>query len=100
MGHHAFSRADWPFRDPPNAWAAASPQIVSSNSPILLVVHDGMTGQWQFYADPTDKRETCHTVCLGCIFEQDPSIAEVATLPANWKAWRKSTSSDWQSQPF
>jgi hypothetical protein len=63
----------------------------------LRVCHDN-EGDWQFLCDGFHSESMPLIVCLGCAVERDPSLVEVATLPAGWVAERKAQGEAWSRE--
>lgn len=95
---HKFQDAEWPFFSPQNALAISTKPVIQAGHPILLVSHDD-DGIWQILCDTTTAEEDCLVVCLGCCFERDSSIAELADLPPGWLAQRERVGSAWFRRP-
>lgn len=97
---HAFDPADWPFRDEPvNRVTFASAGFIRDGEPVRVVYHDH-DGDWQvLHADIADDEE-CLIVCLGCAWQREPAIGELADLPPGWRAWRSGGGTAWQREPF
>ena len=91
---HSFSQAEWPFTVPINALAISTVRVLREGFPILRVSHDD-DGIWQILCDTTTEAEHCNVVCLGCCFELDASIGQLADLPPGWEAWRTSIEAPW-----
>ncbi len=94
---HDFSDSEWPFQEPTNATAFTTVKVVHENYPVLRVVHNE-DGDWQILCGTTNRAEDCLIVSLGCAFQWNRSIAEVADLPLGWRAWRNSASAPWQRE--
>lgn len=92
---HRFSSAEWPFADPTNAAAFTTNRVLRGRLPILRVSHD-FDGDWQFLCGTTTASEDGLVVCLGCVFERDASIGELADLPIGWGAWRDGPGLPWE----
>ena len=71
--------------------------VVRDGHPILLVTHD-REGDWQFLCGTTNRAEDGQLVSLGCIFERDHTIAEVADLPEGWSAYRRAKGAAWRRE--
>jgi hypothetical protein len=88
----------WPFDEATNVAAFTTRLVLEADHPILLVSHDIDDGAWQMLCgttnDPTDGR----IACLGCLYERDPTLGEVADLPMGWRAWRTSRAAPWQRE--
>jgi len=92
---HSFSASDWPFSDPANAVAFTTNRVLRGGLPILRVSHD-WDGDWQFLCGTTNAIEDALVVCLGCAFERDRTIGELADLPIGWGAWRDGPGAPWE----
>jgi hypothetical protein len=93
--YHKFLENEWPFPDAVNTAAFTTSRVVNENYPILEVVHD-QDGDWLLLCGTTHSKKDRLIICLGCAFENDRSIGEVADLPVGWKAWRTSRDAPWQ----
>ena len=80
----------WPFADPEETEVVTLDRIVRRESPILLVSHDADDGGWQFVDGDQVFEENGEVVLLGEIAQLDPTVLELAELPAGWHAWRPS----------
>jgi len=87
----------WPFHEGKNLAAFTTRPVLESNLPILLVSHDE-DGDWRFLCGTTNKPKDGRIVSLGCIFERDRTIAEVADLPEGWRAYRRSAKAEWRRE--
>jgi hypothetical protein len=92
---HKFQEDEWPFQESVSTAAFTTSRVVNDNYPILLVIHEE-SGDWQLLCGTTSSKKDRLIICLGCAFEKDRSIGEVADLPLGWKAWRENTHSAWQ----
>ena len=88
----------WPFEDPTNRTVFTTTRVVYENYPVLLVTHDE-DGDWQILCGTTGEAEHCVVASLGCAFERDHSIGELADLPLGWRAWRDSVNGPWEREP-
>jgi hypothetical protein len=95
---HSFSPAEWPFADPVNAVAISTRQVFRESYPILRVSDDS-DGDWQVLCGTTTELDDAIIVCLGCAYQRDPTIAELANLPLGWTAWRDGPGREWQREP-
>jgi hypothetical protein len=95
MSHHGFKPSEWPFQEPENASAYTTVFILDRKSPILGVLHDS-DGSWQFLSGDAINEADVRAVCLGCIYELDKTIGELAELPVGWEAWRPNPQSPWE----
>ena len=92
---HDFSDSEWPFAVAVNTTAFTTKRVVYDNYPVLLVTHDD-DGSWQILCATTNAMEDCVIACLGCTFQHNRSIGELADLPLGWQAWRESEDAPWQ----
>jgi len=94
---HNFPATEWPFNDPPNVAAISTRPVVENGHPVLLVTHDD-DGDWQILCGTTNETADGRVVCLGCAFELDRSIGQLAGLPRGWRAWRDSPADPWHRE--
>lgn len=95
---HNFEEKSWPFKEPTNAAAFTSEKVFRDDAPVLVAFRD-YDGEWQFlHGDLTDEDE-CVLICLGCAFQRDPTIAELASLPPGWFATRSLVGGSWSFEP-
>jgi hypothetical protein len=87
---------NWPFTEPENLAVVTLKQIVHQGWPILHVVHDKEDDGWQFLGYDAPSEEDAAVVALRTIVRLDPSVAELADLPPNWHAWRRTPREPWQ----
>jgi hypothetical protein len=87
----------WPFQEGRNRAVFTTNPVLGDGHPILLVTHD-RESDWQFLCGTTNRPEDGQLVSLGCIFERDRTIAEVADLPAGWRAYRQAKGSAWRRE--
>jgi hypothetical protein len=97
--HHRFTPAEWPFADPENTEAFTTTRVIEENYPILLVTHDE-DGAWQILCGTTNDPEHARAVCLGCLYERDKTIGQLADLPRGWRARRESPDAQWHRLPL
>ena len=95
---HAFAEADWPFAEAINTTAFTTKPVLHQGLPILLISHD-IDGDWQFLCGTTNEPKDGAVVCLGCVFDGDSTVGEVADLPKRWIAWRDSADAPWVREP-
>jgi hypothetical protein len=94
---HAFADSVWPFSDPVNALAISTTRVFHENYPVLRVSHD-YDGDWQVLCDTTVESRHGLVVCLGCCFQRDRTIGELADLPRGWIAWRDYVGGPWSRE--
>ncbi len=87
----------WPFHEGKNRAAFTTKSVLVDGQPILRVTHDG-DGDWQFLCGTIDRPEDGQLVSLGSIFELDSTIAEMADLPAGWRASRRAKGAAWKRE--
>jgi hypothetical protein len=60
------------------------------------VTHNELDGAWQFLPrGGAGHRKDAALVGLRSMIERDRSLAQLADLPAGWRAWRESPASPW-----
>lgn len=96
---HDFDAASWPFDEPVNRLAFASAGVIKKGMPILLVYHDH-DGDWQFLHGDVAEADECLIVCLGCAYQREPALAELAGLPVGWRARRLASGGPWTSEAY
>lgn len=98
MDAHEHSFDAWPFEDAVNTAAFATRHVVEGSRPILEVYHDE-DGDWQFVCGTTAAAEDGRLVCLGCMLEHEPALAQLADLPRGWMARRDHSQAPWRREP-
>lgn len=96
---HHYSAGEWPFAAPSHATAFSTSRCIHEGWPFLMVYHDH-EGDWQFHHGYLEDDDTCSVVCLGCVFDRDPSVAAVADLPIGWCATRESKDGPWSREAY
>ena len=96
---HGFLPDAWPFAEPENSASYTTARLWSQQLPILQVFHC-QDGDWQFFHGDIDDEDECRVVCLGCMYQRDPSIAELASLAPGWSASRSAVGEKWHCEPF
>lgn len=100
MAHrHDFNEADWPFETPVNTASFTTSFVIEGTHPILEVYHDH-DGDWQFLCGTTNSSADVKLVCLGCMMGRDPSLFELADMPAGWFACRAARDQPWSREAF
>jgi hypothetical protein len=94
---HDFPKSEWPFSDPENVAVVSTVQVFRQSLPILLVTHDD-DGGWQILCGTTSDVNDGIVVCLGCAYQRDKSIGELADLPPGWRAWRDYAGEPWERE--
>ncbi len=77
---HTHNFRFWPFQDAVNTASFATRQALDNAYPIAEVYHDH-DGDWQFLCGTTRESEDLKLVCVGCMLERDPALAELADMP-------------------
>lgn len=95
MTEHTHTFTHWPFADKISAAAFCTGKVFHERFPVLQVTHD-TNGDWQFLDATSDDLGEPVLVCLGCIFERDTSLAEIAGLPRGWSAFREHPGAQWE----
>lgn len=96
---HSHTFRTWPFNLPTNTAVFTTRQTVEGSEPVREVYHD-RDGDWQLLCGTTLETTDMKLVCLGCMFEADPSIGELAEMPPGWCATRPTAGAEWIQQPF
>jgi hypothetical protein len=86
----------WPFPDPENAAAITVRQIVDGSKPVLHVCRDAEDGSWMFLTGGAFEMADSKMVSLRSIVDRDPTLTELADLPAGWQALRAAKGAPWQ----
>jgi hypothetical protein len=89
----------WPFPDPPNLAVITVRQIIDDGRPILAVSHDAEDGAWQFLTGGPCETDDGRVVSLEVAVRRDPTLLDLAGLPAGWRAWRAAVGEPWQRGP-
>lgn len=88
---------NWFYPDPPQTKVLTVGSVLKGE-PILLVEHKE-SGDWHFCdAERVFTRDDLVMVPLERILELDPSVQELAELPAGWRAWRESKEDAWECE--
>jgi len=95
MSAHTHSFAAWPFPDDVHTATYCTAKVAREGFPVLYVSHDH-DGDWQFLDATTDAPGERVLLCLGCVYERDASLSEVADLPSGWGAFRPSIGAPWE----
>ncbi len=88
--------SDWRFADSQDTLVVTLERILRGDSFLVLVTHDAEDGGWQFLDGEHVFEEDGATVLLGEMVQFDPSLLELADLPAGWYAWRDAPDRHWQ----
>ena len=94
---HEFPNSEWPFSDPENGVAISTVQVFRQGFPILLVSND-YDGDWQVLCGTTVDTKDAIVVYLGCAYQRDKTIADLADLPLGWRAWRDHVGGPWEQE--
>jgi hypothetical protein len=89
----------WPFRDPPDRRVLTTRFVVEKGFPILVVSRDSQ-GEWEFLCGTTNKKKDAREILLGEVLDYDEAVAQVADLPAAWRAFRDAPDSPWMQAPL
>ena len=89
---------NWPFDQAPNV-AAITCRSILDGAPILHVSHDSDDHGWQFLDGNEVDEVEGRVIGMRTALELDPSLREIADLPAGWIAWRESTAHSWHREP-
>src|SRR5688500_9290883 len=94
---HDFPKSEWPFSDPENVVAISTVQVFRRGFPILDVSHD-YNGDWQFLCGTTSEAKDGIVVCIGCAYQKDKTIGELADLPLGSTVWRDDVGGPWERE--
>ena len=80
--------------EPANLGVIVCPHVFKNERPILYVCR--ADGDWQFLCGNGDHTDSSgHLVGVGHLTERDPSLHDLANLPPDYEAERKSTDDSW-----
>jgi hypothetical protein len=82
------------FKENLNTVVFTSKYVAVQNSPIVYVAHHE-DGTWEFWGDQIIDESEIMLVALEQIIKIDTSILELADLPIEFSAQRKSKESEW-----
>ncbi|MFF3762538.1 hypothetical protein ACFYYR_00345 [Streptomyces sp. NPDC001922] len=102
--HELFRTVAFPFpegRFPRDLGAVVQRTVAEGDLPALTVVHD-TDGDWLVGDGVNDPNlpGACIVHCLVHLAEADPSLAETATLPPGYAAYRDGPDQPWSIEPF
>lgn len=63
--------------------------------PVLQVYHDE-EGTWQVLCGTTNDSDDGMVMCLGCVYQKFPLIAQFSNLPKGYDAYRESEADEWE----
>jgi hypothetical protein len=95
MAEHTHHFEHWPFPDDADTISYCTGKVAHENFPVRRVTHDH-DGDWQFLDATTDDPGEPVLVCLGCVFERDATLSDIADLPRGWCAYRAAIGEDWE----
>ena len=96
---HSHNFETWPFEEAVNTASFTTKQVLEGLHPIVEVYHDH-EGDWQFLCGTTTDIADLKLVCMGCMLERDPTLANLADLPPGWCATRASPQSQWVREEY
>ncbi|MDR3296044.1 MAG: hypothetical protein LBT26_09500 [Clostridiales Family XIII bacterium] len=85
----------FPFENRENAAAITCTHVLKKGQPILYAYHDE-DDDWQFLCGAEHGEADAMVVSLKEMYEHDPSIADLATLPMGMYAERTSKEEAWK----
>lgn len=99
-GHEVERSVAWPFsggRFPDNLGAVIQRTVLSGELPARLVVHDSKN-DWCVGDGVNDPNtpDACVVAHIGHVLAWNSSVAELATLPPGWEAWRNGPGQPWK----
>ena len=86
----------WPLDQPKDCAVFTTTHVMKGGHDIIHVFHDEEDHGWQFHHGEEKSVADMMVVALEEIVALDPSVLEVADLPAGWKAWRQRRGTPWQ----
>jgi hypothetical protein len=95
MSTHTHAFAIWPFPDAVNTATFCTERVAHQRFAVLQVSHEE-DGDWQFLDATTEDPGKPVMLCLGCVFERDASLAQIADLPRGWSAFRPHVGAEWE----
>ncbi|MSU63554.1 MAG: hypothetical protein EXS31_14350 [Pedosphaera sp.] len=84
----------WPFKDPRDAEAFTSTEVLARRVEIVKVIHDG-ENEWHLLPPEGYISEDLALETLETIYHLDSSIAALGDLPLGWQAKRRTLSDPW-----
>lgn len=96
---HSHTFTSWPFPDAVNTASFTTRHVLDGSKPVVEVYHDH-DGDWQFLCGTTTDVADLKLVCMGCMLERDPSLADLADLPFGWSATRDGQGGRWTRDAF
>jgi hypothetical protein len=94
---HNFEPGEWPFADAVNTRSFTTIRVMAG-APILFVAHNEDDGSWEMLDGGEIAEGELKVVCLGCLFEHDRTVGELADLPLGWEASRTHALTPWSRQ--
>lgn len=89
----------WPFSEPTYEAVISVRQVIHGGEPILLVARAAEDGGWQFLTGGEFLVGDGMVVSLESVVRLDPSLAELADLPAGRQATRAKVGEAWVRSP-
>jgi hypothetical protein len=89
----------WPFDVSPTSPAQTTRHVLELNYPVLVVERDRTTGVWKALCGTTTDPSDLETVGLDHLYNIDPTIGDLAALPAGGRARRASPGAGWVIEP-
>ena len=89
---------NWKFDDPPHTPVFLSESVHSGKEPVTYVSHDAEDNAWQFLGDSMSDGGGPVISCFHHPIDEDPSLSELADLPAGWFAERSKLGEPWVRQ--
>ena len=91
--------SNWPFDVPADTAAFTTRYVLDGSRPVIEVYHDH-DGDWQFMCGATNAAEDGRLVGLGEMVSLDPTLVQLADLPAGWCAYRESPEHPWSREMY
>ncbi len=97
--NHDFKPEEWPFDVSEHTKVYTTIDIATKKHAILGIVHED-DGTWQILSGGEIIGSEVRAACLGCVFDFDRSVGELADLPRGWEAWRDEPNKPWRRSRF
>lgn len=92
---HTFNPEEWPFEQPKRLFAYMDGDAATGMATVVAAFHE-RNGTWLFLTANRAPAGEPREICFGCLYEVDPSIAEIADLPRGWAALRRTPDQPWE----
>jgi hypothetical protein len=96
-----FSKRQKKFKESDSTAIFTTTYVIREKKPITYVTHDQEDGAWQFFSNDSfeNYEDVAMIVGLGEIIALDPSLIELADMPAGYYAIRETPDEKWTILP-